>query len=82
MSDQNIFSGPPNWCKDAKATAQGWANTVTGELLVQVGGNFLTRPEYLVYFGIQNPPNGYTYFMDSDGSRLTDADGAYLMETV
>jgi hypothetical protein len=27
-----------------------------------------------------NPPTGFTYFMDPDGSRLTDADGAYLME--
>jgi hypothetical protein len=26
------------------------------------------------------PPTGFIYFMDPDGSRLTDADGAYLME--
>lgn len=25
-------------------------------------------------------PTGFTYFMDPDGSRLTDEDGAYLME--
>jgi hypothetical protein len=49
MSDQNIFSGPPNWCKTAIASKGGWTHPVTGEVLYQVGGNFLTRPEYLAY---------------------------------
>jgi len=28
------------------------------------------------------PPSGFTYLSDPDGSRLADADGAYLMEPV
>ena len=30
--------------------------------------------------GSSGAPSGFTYFADPDGSRLTDPDGAYLME--
>jgi lysophospholipase L1-like esterase len=55
MSDQNIFSGPPNWCKNAVANTGGWVHPVTGEVLLQVGGNFVTRSEYLALRGVTIP---------------------------
>lgn len=32
--------------------------------------------------GAGEPPAGFIYLMDEDGYRLTDNDGAYLMEPV
>jgi hypothetical protein len=49
MSDQNIFSGPPNWCKFAVADKQGWINPTTGEILISIGNYFTLRPEYIAY---------------------------------
>jgi hypothetical protein len=72
MSDQNIFQGPPNWCKNAIATSQGWANSITGELLLQVGGNFKKRSEYLTFFP-ENTLNA------RDGTPLTLRDGSSLL---
>jgi hypothetical protein len=72
MSDQNIYSGPPNWCKNAVANKQGWVNPITGEILIQLGGNFLTRPEYLAFLSnLPTPPDGfgYIYYTDKNGQN-------------
>jgi hypothetical protein len=54
MSDQNIYQGPPNWCKFAIPDKQGWVNPATGEILISIGNYFTLRPEYLQY-AIPNP---------------------------
>lgn len=69
MSDQNLYVGPPKWANSSVEKEYGYANAVTGEILVTMKSPVANQSRIGANVAL---------LVDTDGKYLVDTDGKFL----